>query len=62
MYKVKLKTCPLRTLALYLNSLQLSINCAIMTSLHPDLTQSPCLESTRSSMSARRYGALFLEM
>ena len=28
----------------------------------PDLTQSPFLEGTRSSMSARRYGALFLVM
>ena len=53
---IKLKTtCPLRALALYLNSLQLSINCAIMTSLNPDLTQSPFLESTRSSMSTRGY-------
>ena len=48
MYKVK-KTCAQHTLALSLNSLQLSINCAIMTSLYPDSTQSP-LESTRSGI------------
>ena len=57
---IKLKTtCAQHTLALSLNSLQLSMNCAIMTSLYPDSTQSP-LESTRSGIWAQRYGALFL--
>ena len=36
----------------HLNSLQLSINCTIMTSLYHDLTQSP-LESTRSGIWAK---------
>ena len=48
MYKVKNNMCP-AYIALCLNSLQLSINCAIMTSLYPDLTRSP-LESTRSGI------------
>ena len=55
MYKVK-NTCAPHTLALYLNSLQLSINFAIMTSLYPDLTQSP-LESTCLGIWAQRYGS-----
>ena len=61
MYKVKNNMCPTYIiLALSLNSLQLSMNCAIMTnSLYPDSTQSP-LENTRSGIWAQRYGVLFL--
>ena len=59
MYKKLKTTCAQHTLALSLNSLQLSMNCAIMTSLYPDSTQSP-LESTRSGIWAQRYGVLFL--